>query len=140
MKITKNIQWVIFGLIALAGCQSYDKSAHFRLVNNTDHPVYYWITCDTSYRNLVFDKSFQVKAHHSIEPYLLFGPEGDGPGPNKWINAIKLADDTALHVFYYYIDYDHHSNPRDSVYRLILRRCDYKIEALNDLGWRVVIN
>ena len=140
MKITKNIQWLTFGVMALMSCQSYDQSAHFWLVNHSDHAVYYWLTCDSSYRNLVLNKDYRLKAGDSIQPYLLYGPEGEGDSANKWINAIKLADDTALHIFYYYIDYDHHPNANDSVYPLVIRRCDYKIDTLQRLRWRVVIN
>jgi hypothetical protein len=121
----------------LAGCQSFDRSANLWLFNRTDHPVYYWITCDSSFRDMEMKREYRIKAHDSVKPYLLYGPEGEGPNKSSWVNAINRADGKALHVFYYYIDFDGDADLGDSLYHLIIRRGDYRVDSLVNWGWRV---
>ena len=99
---------ILIFLFLLAGCQSYDRSAHLVLLNRTDHPVYYWVSCDSNFSEITFSSNYLLKAHESVMPYLLYGPEGKGSNKNTWINAINRADDSALHVFYYYVDFKDH--------------------------------
>jgi hypothetical protein len=131
---------IVILLFLLAGCQNYDRSAHLVLLNRSDHPVYYWVTCDSSFRDMALSSSYVLKAHDSVRPYLLYGPEGKGPNRNSWINAINRADDSALHVFYYYIDFRHDPDLGDSLFHLIIRRCDYRADSLVTLGWRLEYN
>jgi len=82
-------------------------------------------------------RDYKLKPHDSVMPYLLYGPEGKGDNKNTWINAINRADDSALHIFFYYIDFRDDPNLHDSLYHLIIRRRDYKVRSLVDSGWRV---
>jgi len=132
---TKKSCWVV--LLLLTGCQSFDRSANLTLLNRSNKPVYYWVSCDSSYRDLELKSDNLLKAHDSIKPYLLYGPEGKGPNKNSWVNAISRADDTALHVFFFYIDFKDDKNLTDSLYHLIIRRFDYKVDALKKLNWRI---
>jgi hypothetical protein len=132
---TRKSCWVV--LLLLTGCQSYDRSANLTLINRSGKPVYYWVSCDSSYRDLELKSDYLLKAHDSIKPYLLYGPEGKGPDKNSWVNAINRADDSALHIFYFYIDFKNDKNPSDSLYQLIIRRYDYKVDSLNKLRWRI---
>jgi hypothetical protein len=127
--------WVI--LLLFIGCQSYDRSANLTLLNRTDKAVYYWVTCDSSYEDLQLKSEYLLKPRDSARPYLLYGPEGEGTDKNPWVNAINRADDTALHIFFYYIDFKKDRRARDSVYPLIIQRFDYKVAELNGLGWRI---
>ncbi|HET6253621.1 MAG TPA: hypothetical protein VFE32_06090 [Puia sp.] len=124
-------------LVLSAGCQSYDRSANLWLVNRTNHLVYYWLSCDSAYPDMQMNHSYKLKAHESVQPYLLYGPEGNGPNKNSWINAINRADDSALHIFFYYIDYKEHGDRRDSVFKMIIKRYDLRVDSLIRLGWKV---
>lgn len=137
LRIQKSY-WVV--LLLLAGCQSYDRSVNFTIVNHSGKPVYYWVTCDSAYRDLQLKSENLLKPGDTIMPYLLWGPEGKGPTKNPWINAINRGDDNALHVFYFYVDFDRHQESDDSVYHLIVRRCDYKVDSLVKLNWKVEYN
>ena len=128
---------ILLLLFLLAGCQSYDRSAHLVLVNGTDDPIYYWVSCDSSFSDMNFNSIYMLKAHDTVMPYLLYGDEGKGPNKNTWINAINRADDSALHVFYYYIDFKHRPARADSPFRLMIRRCDYTADSLESMGWRL---
>jgi hypothetical protein len=132
---TRKLCWVVF--LLLTGCQCYDRSANLTLINRSGKPVYYWVSCDSSYRDLELKSDYLLKAHDSTKPYLLYGPEGKGPDKNSWVNAINRADDSALHIFYFYIDFKNDKNPSDSLYHLIIRRYDYKVDSLNKLRWRI---
>jgi len=132
---SKKSCWVI--LFLLAGCQNYDRSARLWLINRTNHPIYYWISCDSSFQDIQMSKDYRLKPQDSVMPYLLYGPEGKGDNKNTWINAINRADDSALHVFFYYIDFRDDPNLGDSLYHLIIRRRDYKVRSLVDSGWKV---
>jgi hypothetical protein len=138
MSPTRKSYWIV--LLLLAGCQSFDRSANLTLINRSGKPVYYWVSCDSSYRDLELKSDNLLKAHDSIKPYLLYGPEGKGPDKNSWVNAINRADDTALHVFFFYIDFKDDKNLTDSLYHLIIRRFDYRVNALNQLHWRIEYN
>ena len=137
MNKLKLFMRMLILLLVLAGCQSHDRSAHLVLVNTTNAPVYYYVTCDSSYQDLAFNSIFLLKPHESVRPYLLYGAEGEGPNKNTWNNAINLADDSALHVFFYYIDFEHRPRPGDSLFRFVIRRFDYKAGTLDSLGWRL---
>ena len=132
---TRKSCWVV--LLLLTGCQSYDRSANLTLINRSGKPVYYSVSCDSSYRDLELKSNYILQAHDSIKPYLLYGPEGKGPEKNSWVNAINRADGSALHIFFFYIDFKNDENPADSLYHLISRRFDYKVDALNKLNWRI---
>jgi len=123
----------------VGSCISYDRSANLWLINRSDHSIYYWISCDSSFRDIELSRSYEIKAHESVRPYLLFGPEGEGPN-STWVNAINRADDSALHVFFYRINFNRNPNRGDSVYDLTLRRCDYRVDSLEKLGWKVEYN
>ncbi|MBN9382189.1 MAG: hypothetical protein J0H74_15580 [Chitinophagaceae bacterium] len=135
MLLTRKSCWA--ALLLLIGCQSYDRSANLTLTNRTNKPVYYWVTCDSSYQDLEMKSEYLLKPNQTVKPYLLYGPEGNGPEKNSWINAINRADDSALHVFYYYIDFKKNRDHRDSVYPLIIRRFDYKVDTLSKMNWRL---
>lgn len=135
MLLTRKTYWA--ALLLLIGCQSYDRSANFTLINRTNKPVYYWVTCDSSYQDLEMKSEYLLKPHDSVRPYLLYGPEGSGPEKNSWVNAINRADDSALHIFYYYIDFKKNKDHRDSLYPLIIQRFDYRVKDLTDSGWRI---
>jgi hypothetical protein len=135
MSLTRRSCWA--ALLLMMGCQSYDRSANLTLINRSDKPVYYWITCDSTIQDMELKSELLLKAHDSAKPYLLYGPEGNGPDRNSWVNAINRADDSALHVFYYYIDFKKDRNLRDSLYPMIIQRFDYKVDALSRLGWRL---
>jgi hypothetical protein len=124
-------------LFLLAGCQSSDRSANLVLINRSDRVIHYWVTCDSSYKDLELKSDYKLMPHDSVRPYLLYGPEGKGPNKNTWVNAINRADDKALHVFYFYIDFKNDPNLTDSLYYLIIRRTDYKVDSLNLLNWRI---
>ena len=124
-------------LFLLAGCQSSDRSANLVLINRSDRAIHYWVTCDSSYKDLELKSNYNLNPHDSTMPYLLYGPEGKGPNKNSWVNAINRADDSALHVFYFYIDFKNDPDLTDSLYYLIIRRSDYKVDSLNRLNWRI---
>jgi hypothetical protein len=124
-------------LFVLAGCQSSDRSANLVLINRSDRSIHYWVTCDSTFKDLELKSAYVLNAHDSTRPFLLYGPEGKGPEKNPWVNAINRADDRALHVFYYYIDYKNDPDPSDSLYPLIIRRADYKVDSLDQLNWRI---
>jgi hypothetical protein len=130
--------WVI--LLLLAGCQSYDRSPGFTLINRSDKLIRYWVSCDSAFKDMQMKNENRLKPHDSIMPYLLWGPEGKGPDKNPWVNAINRGDDSALHVFYYYVDYDGDPDRSDTLYHLIMRRCDYTVDSLVKLKWRVEYN
>jgi hypothetical protein len=130
-------KWCSIALLLLIGCQSYDRSANLTLINRSDKAVYYWVTCDSSYPDLQLKSDYLLKPHDSARPYLLYGPEGKGPDRNTWINAINRADDSALHIFYYYIDFEKEKAAHDSLYPLIIRRFDYRVDSLTKLHWRL---
>ena len=136
MPLTRKSYWAAL-LLLMTSCQSYDRSADLTLINRTDKAVYYWVTCDSSYQDLELKSEYLLKPHDSAKPYLLYGPEGQGQNKNPWINAINRADDSALHIFYYYIDFKKDRKPRDSVYPLIIQRFDYRVKTLSDLNWKV---
>src|SRR6185436_6909458 len=116
---TRRSCWII--LLLLTGCQSYDRSANLKLINRSNRTIYYSVSCDSSYRDLELKSEYILKANDSVRPYLLYGPEGKGPNKNTWVNAINRADDTALHVFFFYIDFKDDKNLTDSLYHLIIR-------------------
>jgi len=124
-------------LLLLTGCQSYDRSSDLTLINRSSKPVYYSVSCDSSYQDLELKSNYILNPHDSIKPYLLYGPEGKGPEKKPWENAINRADGSALHVFFFYIDFKNDDNPADSLYHLIIRRFDYKVDALKKLNWRI---
>lgn len=124
-------------LLLLAACQSYDRSAHLWLVNTTDMPIHYWVTCDSSIGDLEFKNQNILKPHDSIMPYLLWGPEGKGPDNNTWVNAINRADDSALHVFCMYIDLKDDPDLSDSLFYLIIKRSAFKVDSLEKMHWRI---
>jgi hypothetical protein len=132
---TRKSCWVV--LLLLTGCQSYDRSANLILINRSGKTIYYSVSCDSSYRDLELKSNYILNPHDSIKPYLLYGPEGKGPEKNSWVNAINRADGNALHVFFFYIDFKNDDNPADSLYHLIIRRCDYKVDSLKKLNWRI---
>jgi hypothetical protein len=129
--------WIPILVSLLVGCQAYDKSAHFVLANRSDHPIYYYVTCDSAFKDFFMGHDYILKPHDSVMPYLLYGPEGKGPNKSTWINAINRADDSALHVFLYYIDYKNDADLTDSVYRLIIHRYDLRVDSLVKLNWRL---
>jgi hypothetical protein len=99
--------------------------------------VHYYVTCDSAFTDFKYQDDCQLKPGDSIRPYLLFGPEGSGPDKNTWVNAINLADDSCLHVFFAYIDFQGDPNLHDSLFYLIVVRRDYSVDSLKKLNWRV---
>jgi hypothetical protein len=73
----------------------------------------------------------------SVKPYLLYGPEGQGPDKNPWVNAINNGDDSALHIFCLYVDFENDDDPGDSLYNLIMMRYQYTADSLKSLNWRI---
>ena len=132
---TRRSCWIV--LLLLTGCQSYDRSANLKLINRSNRTVYYSVSCDSSYQDLQLKSEYILKPNDSARPYLLYGPEGEGPNKNTWVNAINRADGKSLHVFYFYIDFRNDENRADSLYHLIIRRFDYSAGHLDSLGWRL---
>ena len=114
--MSKIIVICVCCLFVVGSCISYDRSANFWLINLSDHSIYYWISCDSSFRDIELSHSYKIRAHESVRPYLLFGPEGEGPSDSTWVNAINRADDSALHVFFYRINFNPYRG--DSVFRV----------------------
>src|SRR5882724_1236229 len=111
--------WCLLALI-WAGCQSWDRTPKLTLYNHSDKTIYYWLSCDSSYDKMQIRQENRLEPGKSIMPYLLYGPEGKGKDSNPWINAINRADDTALHIFCLYIDFDNDPDRTDSLYNLII--------------------
>lgn len=124
--------------VSLIGCQSWNRSANLVLYNRSDRPVYYSVSCDSSRNRIKLTDDNILKPGDSVRPYLLYGPEGGGPDKNPWINAINQGDDSALHVFFSFIDYKNDPNPGDSLFFLIVRRSDYKVDSLTKMKWKIV--
>jgi hypothetical protein len=137
VNMSKIILICVSCLIVVGGCQSYDRSANLWLVNRSDHPIYYWMTLDSSYWHMELNRSYKIMPQDSVRPYLLYGPEGDGPDKNKWVNAINRGDDSALHVFFYHINFNRDPNRGDSIFDLIIHRRDYRVKSLEKAGWKV---
>lgn len=134
----KNIPGMACILLALlSACQSRDRSAKLVLYNRSHREINYYLSCDSAYEEIKFGDDTRLPAGDSIRPYLLFGPEGKGPDKNSWVNAINLADDSCLHIFFSYIDFQGDPNPRDSLFYLVIQRRDYTVDSLNKLHWKI---
>jgi hypothetical protein len=136
--MSKIILICVSCMVAVASCQSYDRSANLWLINQSEHPIYYCVTLDSSFQDMDLNRRYRIKPHDSVRPYLLYGPEKQGPSKNSWVNAINRADDSALHVFFYRINFKRDPNRGDSVFDLIIRRGDYRVKSLENSGWKVV--
>lgn len=132
----KKITWVL--PLFLLGCQSRDRSVSLTLYNESHREVHYYVSCDSAYDKIKYGDDTRLPAGDSIRPYLLYGPEGKGPDKNTWVNAINLADDSCLHIFFTYIDLKDDPNLRDSLFLLIIRRMDLSVDSLQKLHWKVV--
>ncbi|WP_133993666.1 hypothetical protein [Dinghuibacter silviterrae] len=121
----------------LLSCQSRDRSAKLVLYNRSNRTIHFYVSCDSAYTDFKYQDDSKLQPHDSIRPYLLFGPEGKGPDKNTWVNAINLADDSCLHVFFAYIDFQDDPNLRDSLFYLIVVRHDYSVDSLNKMHWKI---
>jgi hypothetical protein len=99
--------------------------------------VNFYVSCDSAYDKIKFGDDTRLAPGDSVRPYLLYGPEGKGPNKNSWINAINLADDSCLHIFFSHIDFRGDPNPRDSLFYLIIQRRDYSVDSLQRLHWKI---
>lgn len=131
---------LLMGVLGVMGCQSYDRSAHFLLVNKTGIDIHYWVSCDSAVQHLEMKTENRLAAHDSIMPFLIFGSEGKGPDKNTWVNAINRADDSALHVFYFYMDLKNDPDLRDTMYRMVIKKGAYRVDSLEKLHWRIECN
>ena len=127
--------WGSFLLLGFSSCQSWDQ--RLTLINKSEHTIFYWVTCDSSYKNIQLRQENKLLPDQSIKPYLLYGPEGKGPEKNPWVNAINLAADTSLHIFCYYVDLLNDLNGNDNLVDMKIKRLDLKVDSLNKLGWVV---
>lgn len=127
----------VCALIFLAACQSRDRSASLTLYNESGREIHYYLSCDSSYENLKFGDDCILKPGDTVRPYLLYGPEGKGASKNSWVNAINLADDSCLHVFFCYLDLKDDPNLRDSLFFLIVHRESFTVDSLEKLHWKI---
>jgi endo-1,4-beta-mannosidase len=132
MKKLVPVLWLF-----LIGCQSWDRTPGLTLYNKTGQTIYYWASCDTTYSYIKIDKSNTLPAGDSVQPYLIYGPEGKGPDQNPWVNAINSGDDSALHVYCLYVDFVNDPNPYDSLFNLVIKRNDFRVDSLRKLNWKV---
>jgi hypothetical protein len=136
LKIMSSEKWFFLLFICcIVGCQSYNRDANFTIINNSARLINYWVSCDSSFEHIQFRKENRLKVGDSIQPYLIYGPEGKGQSDTAWINAISQADDTALHVFCWYVDFSNHT---DCFYQMCIKRYDFKLDALRAMKWRMV--
>lgn len=131
----KKIVYYSLLLGMFSSCQSWDQE--LTLINKSDKQIYYWVTCDSSYANIEIHDENQLKPNESIQPYLLFGPEGKGPKKNKWENAINWSDDSALHIFCFYLDSINYIGGNNNRITMPIKRYDLKAATLDSLHWSV---